>query len=166
MSTLLITGGAGFIGSNLVHYALAETSHRLVVVDKLTYAGSLLNLEQALKDPRVTFVRADIADAGAMARVFADARPDAVVNLAAETHVDRSIDRPQSFIETNIVGTYTILEAVRKGSHPDAEKLPRHEIINRIESNRIPQEIIAFFGAGDIGELAHAFGKRQTEMSV
>jgi len=113
MGTLLITGGAGFIGSNLVHYALAHTSDRLVVVDKLTYAGSLLNLEQALKDPRVTFVRADIADAGAMARVFADARPDAVINLAAETHVDRSIDRPQSFIEANIVGTFTLLEAAR-----------------------------------------------------
>src|SRR5438876_3750145 len=113
MATLLITGGAGFIGSNLVSHALAETSSRLVVVDKLTYAGSLLNLEQALKDPRVTFVRADIADAGAMARIFADARPDAVINLAAETHVDRSIDRPQSFIEANIVGTFTLLEAAR-----------------------------------------------------
>jgi dTDP-glucose 4,6-dehydratase len=113
MATLLITGGAGFIGSNLVHHALAETSDRLVVVDKLTYAGSLLNLEQAVKDPRVTVVRADIADAGAMARVFADEHPDAVVNLAAETHVDRSIDHPQSFIETNIVGTFTLLEAAR-----------------------------------------------------
>ncbi len=118
MSTLLITGGAGFIGSNLVHCALAETSHRLVVVDTLTYAGSLLNLEQALKDPRVTFVRADIADASAMARVFAETRPDAVVNLAAETHVDRSIDRPQSFIDTNIVGTFTLLETARKHVAP------------------------------------------------
>ena len=114
MSTLLITGGAGFIGSNLVRCALAETSHRLVIVDKLTYAGSLLNLEQALKDPRVTFVRADIADEAAMARVFAEERPHSVVNLAAETHVDRSIDRPQSFIETNIVGTFTLLETARK----------------------------------------------------
>ena len=114
MSTLLVTGGAGFIGSNFVHHALTETSHRIVVVDKLTYAGSLLNLQQALKDPRVTFVRADIADKGAMARVFADERPDAVVNLAAETHVDRSIDRPQSFIETNIVGTFTLLETARE----------------------------------------------------
>jgi dTDP-glucose 4,6-dehydratase len=118
VATLLITGGAGFIGSNLVHYALAETSHRIVVVDKLTYAGSLLNLEQALKDPRVTFVHADIADAGAMARAFADARPEAVVNLAAETHVDRSIDHPQAFVETNIVGTFTLLETARKHVAP------------------------------------------------
>jgi len=114
VSTLLITGGAGFIGSNFVLHALAETTDRLVVVDKLTYAGSLLNLAQALKDPRVAFVRADIADATAMARVFGDAQPTAVLNFAAETHVDRSIDRPQTFIETNIVGTFTLLEAARK----------------------------------------------------
>ena len=114
MATLLITGGAGFIGSNFVHHTLANTSDRLVVVDKLTYAGSLLNLEQALKDPRVTFVQADIADAAAMSRAFTDARPDAVVNLAAETHVDRSIDHPEAFVETNIVGTFTLLETARK----------------------------------------------------
>jgi len=114
MSTILITGGAGFIGSNLVHHILAHTSDRIVVVDKLTYAGSLLNLDQALNDPRLTFVRADIADADHMARIFAETRPDAVVNLAAETHVDRSIDRPQAFIETNVVGTFTLLDAARK----------------------------------------------------
>jgi dTDP-glucose 4,6-dehydratase len=114
VSTLLITGGAGFIGSNFVHHALAETSDRLVVVDKLTYAGSLLSLDRPLKDPRVTFVRADIADVNAMTRVFADARPDAVVNLAAETHVDRSIDSPHAFIDSNVVGTFTLLETARK----------------------------------------------------
>jgi dTDP-glucose 4,6-dehydratase len=113
MGTLLITGGAGFIGSNLVQYALDHTADRLVVVDKLTYAGSLLNLEQPLKDPRVTFVRADIADRAGMARVFADHQPGAVLNLAAETHVDRSIDGPRPFIDTNIVGTFTLLEAAR-----------------------------------------------------
>jgi dTDP-glucose 4,6-dehydratase len=114
MSTLLITGGAGFIGSNLVHHALAHTADRLVIVDKLTYAGSLLNLEGALGTPRVVFVEADIADEAAMTRVFAEHTPDAVLNLAAETHVDRSIDSPRPFIDTNIVGTLVLLEAARK----------------------------------------------------
>jgi len=111
---ILVTGGAGFIGSNLVHYALAHTTHRLVVVDKLTYAGNLLNLEGALSDPRVRFVEADIADDVAMARLFADAQPDAVLNLAAETHVDRSIDSPRPFVDTNVVGTFVLLESARQ----------------------------------------------------
>ena len=114
MATLLITGGAGFIGSNLVHHALAHTADRLVIVDKLTYAGSLLNLEGALGNPRVAFVQADIADAAAMDRVFAETKPDAVVNLAAETHVDRSIDSPRPFVDTNVVGTLVLLETARQ----------------------------------------------------
>ena len=113
MGTLLITGGAGFIGSNLVRHALEHTADRLVVVDKLTYAGSLLNLAGPRSDPRVSFVEADIADRDAMATVFRDVRPDAVVNLAAETHVDRSIDGPRAFIDTNIVGTFVLLETSR-----------------------------------------------------
>src|SRR5438477_7843152 len=114
MSTLLITGGAGFIGSNLVHHALAHTADRLVIVDKLTYAGSLLNLEGAIGTSRVIFVQADIADEVEMVRVFADTRPDAVLNLAAETHVDRSIDSPRPFVDTNVVGTLVLLEAARR----------------------------------------------------
>jgi len=113
MSTLLITGGAGFIGSNLVRHALDHTADRLVVLDKLTYAGSLLNLAGALDDPRVTFIRGDIADRVLVARVFQEHRPDAVLNLAAETHVDRSIDSPHPFIDTNVVGTFVLLEAAR-----------------------------------------------------
>jgi dTDP-glucose 4,6-dehydratase len=113
MATVLVTGGAGFIGSNLVRDALEHTADRLVIVDKLTYAGSLLNLDGPLKDPRVTFIRADIADRAAMTRVFEDTRPDAVLNLAAETHVDRSIDSPRAFIDTNIVGTFVLLETTR-----------------------------------------------------
>ena len=113
MGTLLITGGAGFIGSNLVRYALDHTAGRVIVLDALTYAGSLLNLAAPLDDSRVTFVRGDIADRDAVARVFADHRPAAVLNLAAETHVDRSIDGPRPFIDTNIVGTFVLLEAAR-----------------------------------------------------
>jgi len=114
MGTLLITGGAGFIGSNLVQHALDHTTDRVVVVDKLTYAGSLLNLERPLNDPRVRFVRADIADRGAMAQLFGDETPSAIVNLAAETHVDRSIDGPRPFIDTNIVGTFVLLDEARR----------------------------------------------------
>ncbi|MQA30000.1 MAG: dTDP-glucose 4,6-dehydratase [Luteitalea sp.] len=109
--TIVITGGAGFIGSNLVRYALAHSTDRLVVVDKLTYAGSLLNLRMALDDPRVTFVRADIADRTAMARLFAEHEPRGVLNLAAETHVDRSIDGPAPFVDSNIVGAFVLLQA-------------------------------------------------------
>jgi len=110
MGTLLVTGGAGFIGSNFVHHALEHTTDRIVVVDKLTYAGSLLNLEGPLENPRVSFVRADIADRDAMAEAFARHRPTAVLNFAAETHVDRSIDGPRAFIDTNVVGTFVLLE--------------------------------------------------------
>jgi dTDP-glucose 4,6-dehydratase len=111
---VIITGGAGFIGSNLVHYGLQHTSDRLVVVDKLTYAGNLMNLESASQNPRFQFVQADIADHAAMERLFDQLQPDAVMNLAAESHVDRSIDNPRPFIDTNIVGAFVLLEVSRK----------------------------------------------------
>ena len=96
-----------------MRYALSHTSDRIVIVDKLTYAGSLLNLEDALEDPRVTFVKSDIADRSAMSTVFNEHRPTGVLNLAAETHVDRSIDSPQTFVDTNAVGTFVLLDAAR-----------------------------------------------------
>jgi dTDP-glucose 4,6-dehydratase len=113
MSTYLVTGGAGFIGCNFVRLALAETTAQVVVFDKLTYAGSLENLADVRENPRFTFVHADIADAAAVRACFGEHRPTAVLNFAAESHVDRSIDAPGAFIETNIVGTYELLEAAR-----------------------------------------------------
>ena len=111
---LLVTGGYGFIGSAVVRHAIRFTGHEVINVDKLTYAASEEALEEARGHPRHHFVHADIADAAAMARVFAEYRPDAVMHLAAESHVDRAIDGPAPFIQTNIVGTYTLLEAARR----------------------------------------------------
>ena len=126
MSTLLITGGAGFIGINLVKRTLETTSHRVVVVDKLTYASSALAIAFLKDHPRVTFVRADIADHVAMAAVFDEHRPDAVMNLAAETHVDRSIDGPRAFVETNVLGTFVLLEQARRRFESLAENGRAH----------------------------------------
>lgn len=112
--TILITGGAGFIGSAVVRQYIGETNETIVNLDKLTYAGNLESLGAAREDPRHVFEQADILDAAALARIFAEHRPRAVMHLAAESHVDRSIDGPAEFIETNIVGTSTLLEAARQ----------------------------------------------------
>jgi dTDP-glucose 4,6-dehydratase len=114
MSTVIVTGGAGFIGANFVRYLLGETDSEIVIVDKLTYAGNLASLSGVKDDARVRFVEADITDRPAMESVFRTERPTAIVNFAAESHVDRSIDNPQPFIETNIVGTFVLLEVTRQ----------------------------------------------------
>jgi dTDP-glucose 4,6-dehydratase len=114
VATYLITGGAGFIGSALVRQLIAETDHRVVDVDCLTYAGNLESLGEAREHERHAFHRVDICDAAALRAVFEREQPDAVLHLAAESHVDRSIDGPAAFIHTNVVGTFTLLqEALR-----------------------------------------------------
>lgn len=113
MKRFLITGGAGFIGSALVRFLIAETGHQVVVVDKLSYAGNLASLASVADSPRFCFEQVDIGDRAALDQVFARHQPDCVMHLAAESHVDRSIDGPVAFIETNIVGTYQLLEAAR-----------------------------------------------------
>lgn len=110
---LLMTGGCGFIGSATLRHILRTTDHTVVNVDKMTYAASEDALEEARDHPRHILVRADIADAGAMRQVFATHLPDAVMHLAAESHVDRSIDGPGDFIATNVTGTFNMLEAAR-----------------------------------------------------
>ncbi|MFP8876585.1 MAG: GDP-mannose 4,6-dehydratase, partial [Myxococcota bacterium] len=113
METWLVTGGAGFIGCNFVRLALAECEARVVVVDKLTYAGHLENLESLGGHERFHFEQADVADRDALRRIFLAEQPSAVLNFAAETHVDRSIDAPGEFVRTNLVGAFELLEASR-----------------------------------------------------
>lgn len=110
---LLVTGGAGFIGSALVRHIIERTSDSVINVDKLTYAGNLESLAHVSQSDRYIFEKVDICNRVELERVFAQHQPDAVMHLAAESHVDRSIDRPSAFIETNIVGTYVLLETVR-----------------------------------------------------
>jgi dTDP-glucose 4,6-dehydratase len=113
MSTWIVTGGAGFIGSNFTRLVLAETDARVAVLDKLTYAGNLQSLREVADHPRFHFVRTDIADRGALDAIFEEHRPEVVVNFAAESHVDRSIDGPVDFVHTNVLGTLQLLEASR-----------------------------------------------------
>jgi len=110
---ILVTGGAGFIGSNLVRLLIAR-GHSVLNIDKLTYAGNLASLSDVEHSPLYRFLHADICDASAMRDAFAQFQPDAVMHLAAESHVDRSIDGPGAFIETNITGTYSLLQAARE----------------------------------------------------
>lgn len=115
MKNILVTGGCGFIGSNFVRLCLERCPDvRLVNLDKLTYAGNPANLADVEADPRYRFVKGDICDAGLVGRLFAEEQVDTVVHFAAESHVDRSIDGPAEFIQTNILGTFTLLEAARK----------------------------------------------------
>jgi len=134
--TILVTGCAGFIGSNFVHTWLESTTEHIVNVDKLTYAGNLSNLEQALKDPRHHFVHADMADKAVMDRLLATHRPRAVINFAAESHVDRSIHSPIDFMQTNVLGTYHLLESVR-GYWSQLDSAPS---ISKDKSEEAPQQ--------------------------
>lgn len=113
--TVLVTGGAGFIGSNFIFYMLkAYPSYRIICFDKLTYAGNLATLEPVMTNPSFRFVKGDIADREGVYRLFEEEHPDIVVNFAAESHVDRSIEEPEVFLRTNIIGTSVLMDACRK----------------------------------------------------
>jgi dTDP-glucose 4,6-dehydratase len=114
MQTILVTGGAGFIGSCFVRQCIAEHGARIVNLDKLTYAGNLDSLEPVLADPNHVFVQGDIADRDTVERVFREHEPTSVVHFAAESHVDRSIDGPAEFVRTNVRGTFQMLDSARQ----------------------------------------------------
>mgnify|MGYP006137265699 CR=1 FL=1 len=133
---ILVTGGAGFIGSNLIHQFIAETDHEVVNLDKLTYAGNLASLESVQENPRYSFERVDLCDAAAVREVVERTCPGAVMHLAAESHVDRSIDGPGEFIQTNILGTFNLLQAAlgyRQSLKGDAKESFRFQHISTDE---------------------------------
>jgi dTDP-glucose 4,6-dehydratase len=113
MKTIFVTGGAGFIGSALIRYLITDTNTKVINIDKLTYAGNLSSLKSVMDHPNYTFIHADICNNLAMKQAFELHQPDLIMHLAAESHVDRSIDGPAAFIQTNIVGTYNLLEVTR-----------------------------------------------------
>jgi len=112
---MIVTGGAGFIGSNFIYYELKHhPEDRIICLDKLTYAGNLSTLEQAMENSQFRFVKGDIADRVCVGKLFQEEKPDIVVNFAAESHVDRSIEDPGIFLQTNVIGTGVLLDACRE----------------------------------------------------
>ena len=154
---ILVTGGAGFIGSALIRHIIGHTDHSVANVDKLTYAGNLESLESVAHDPRYAFEHLDICDARGLADAFARHRPDAVMHLAAESHVDRSIDGPAAFVQTNLVGTYALLETARAywngldGTARAAFRFHHHD--HRAFGNRLTLEFLVL--AGLAGQERH-----------
>jgi dTDP-glucose 4,6-dehydratase len=141
MKNLLITGGAGFIGSNFVHYILeSHLDYRVTVFDKLTYAGNLDNLKDVDTDSRYTFVQGDICDAEAVDKVVSEHEIDSIVNFAADTHVDRSLMDPGTFIQTDVYGTYVLLEAARKFGVDRYHQISTDEVYGEVLEGRSTEE--------------------------
>ena len=135
--TIIVTGGAGFIGSNFVYYELKNhADDKIICLDKLTYAGNLETLDEAQKSPNFKFVRGDIADREAVYKLFEEVKPDVVVNFAAESHVDRSIEDPELFLRTNIIGTSVLLDACRKFGIKRFHQVSTDEVYGDLPLNR------------------------------
>src|SRR5574341_703619 len=141
MRSLLVTGGAGFIGSNFVHHMLQTyPDYRVVVFDKLTYAGNLDNLRDVATHPRYVFVRGDICDAEAVERAMREHEIDTIVNCAADTHVDRSLMEPGTFIQTDVYGTYVLLEAAKKFGVERYHQISTDEVYGEVLAGRSTEE--------------------------
>ena len=146
--TLLVTGGAGFIGSNFIFYWLKHhPEDRVVCLDKLTYAGNLSTLAPVLDKPNFRFVQADICDRAAVDKLFEEEHPDIVVNFAAESHVDRSIENPEIFLQTNIIGAATLMDACRKYGirryHQISTDVLPQKVCLRSEERRVGKECLS-----------------------
>lgn len=149
--TILVTGGAGFIGSAIIRHIIKSSNNRVINVDKLTYAGNLESLNSIDNEPRYTFKKADICDSYEISQIFKLYKPDIVIHLAAESHVDRSIDGPAEFIQTNIIGTYNLLEVSRnylKSLDSKKKKLFRFHHVSTDEV------------FGDLGTEDHSFNEK------
>jgi dTDP-glucose 4,6-dehydratase len=141
MRNLLVTGGAGFIGSNFVHHVLeAHPGYRVVVLDKLTYAGNLDNLKDLTSDARYAFEQGDICDAGVVERVVRQHQIDTIVNFAAESHVDRSLLEPGAFIQTDVTGTYVLLEAAKKFGVERYHQVSTDEVYGEVLAGRSTED--------------------------
>jgi len=137
----LVTGGAGFIGSAVVRYLINETEHEVLNLDKLTYAGNLENVKEVSSSARYSFVRGDICDRGLLRKIFAEFKPDKVMHLAAESHVDRSISGPSDFINTNIIGTFSMLEEALKYFQSLAEVEKTAFLFHHISTDEVYGEL-------------------------
>ena len=135
--TIVVTGGAGFIGSNFIFYMMKKyPEYRIVCIDKLTYAGNLSTLSTVMNQPMFRFVRADICDRTAMEQIFAEEQPDIVVNFAAESHVDRSIEDPTVFLQTNVIGTATLMDACRNHGNIRFHQVSTDEVYGDLPLDR------------------------------
>ncbi len=139
--TILITGGAGFIGSNFIHYMMNKyPDYRIVNLDKLTYAGNLENLKDIENDPNYEFIKGDIADSSIVESIFANNKIDAIINFAAESHVDRSIEEPGVFIQTDVYGTFVLLEAARTNKCDLFIQISTDEVYGSIEDGSFKED--------------------------
>jgi len=137
MPAIIVTGGAGFIGSNFIFHMLkAHPDYRIVCLDKLTYAGNLSTLASVMDDPRFRFVKLDICDRAGITALFDEEKPDAVVNFAAESHVDRSIEDPSVFLQTNIIGTSVLMDACRAHGHVRYHQVSTDEVYGDLPLDR------------------------------